>query len=285
MGKNDDPQIVLRILAQLLRPIVGFCLRRNVGMRDFENVARGVFVRTALSQLEKSETKPSTARLSVLTGIYRKDVDRILAESEVIPSSNVSILMRVVGQWEQDRHYQTSRGEPRTLPCVGEDSVFYSLVRKVSKNHHPSTVLAEMVRNGIAEITPKGAKFLRSTVVIGGDKSKFYEAAADDIQTILRCVEENIDHADGMGNLHHRTVADNIYADRLPEIKKWILQEGRKFHKRLRTYLARYDKDIRKESRASSKTDRKHQAGATVVVGSFSLTISPTDETPPPSAD
>ncbi len=274
-GARNEGQ--LGILGRLLTPLVTFCLRRGVGVRDFENVVRKVYVRVARDELLRAGGTPSTSRLSVITGIYRKDVDRILDEKDPVPSDSVSIFTRVIGQWEQSARFRTGNGRPRRLTCEGEESEFYRLVRSVSKNYHPSTVLSEMVRNGVVETSPRGASLIRRTVVVGGSEGEIYDIVARTVEHLLNCTEENISFTDGIGNLQHNTEFDNLSSKDLPRVKRWVLEEGRNFHKKLRNYLSRFDQDI-----TPSTIPGENRGGGKIFIGTFSLTTPPTIESPPP---
>jgi len=96
------------------------------------------------------------------------------------------------------------------------------------------------------------------------------------IENLLRCTDENIAFVDGIGNLQHNTEFDNLAEQDLPRIKQWVLREGRLFHKKLRTYLARDDRDItpnkQEGARGSKSSPEPEKLGGKVFIGTFSLT-------------
>lgn len=264
----------LKLLALLVRPLVKFCLRRSLFIHDLEELAKKAFVELASEEIRKTTTKINVSRISVLTGLYRKDVARILeGEGKTDAEQPHSILGRVIGQWEQDRRFQTRQGEPRVLSCDGPDSEFRTLVEKVSKHVNSSTVLFELQRSGAVELTAKGAKLVRRSYSLRDDALDAFGILAQDIDTLIQAVEENVDTSQKITNLHIRTDFDNIYESDLPAVRKWLASEGRAFHKRARKFLARHDKDLGPER------PLRDRAGASVTLTAFSLTkVAPTQE-------
>ncbi len=254
----------------LLLPLVRFALRLGLEIRDFEQLARRAYVRAAQEDLARTRSKATTCRLSVLTGIYRKEVESLLEQLRHPTSDSAgAVFARVIGQWEQHSDYRKRDGTPKLLSYQGEDSDFYRLVRQVTKQYHPSSLLAEFERNGAAIRTPKGLKLVRSTMAMHDDALRSYELVADDFESLLRAAEQNLQLGGQVGNLQHRTEYDNIYVDDLPEIRQWLLQEGRGFHKRVRDFLSLRDRDL------TPPENSLKQAGAKVVLSVHSLTTKP----------
>ena len=76
------------------------------------------------------------------------------------------MISRVVAQWENDRRFLTQAGKPRVLSCDEDDSEFSELVRLVSKDLHPGTVLFELERSGIVERSKRGVRLNKHIIYI-----------------------------------------------------------------------------------------------------------------------
>lgn len=259
-----------KALRMLMRPIVRFCLRGSNTIQDFLDLAKVVFVEVAADEIERTADKVNVSRISVMTGVHRRDVTRIYRdESEPIRSSP-SVLTRVIGLWEGSRTYTTKSGKPRTLSCKGDDSEFHQLVRQVSTNIKPGTILFELERMGLVEKTARGVRLQKQVQRMGGEPEKLYDLLSRDVESLVSAVDENISANGESPNLHIRTEYDNIYTEDLPTIRSWLLEEGKEFHRRAREFLSQYDKDI------TSKTGKR--AGATVTLGAFSKIQEPRDD-------
>ena len=223
-----------------------------------------LFIELAEEEIRKSSQKVNVSRLSVLTGINRKDVTRIYREKEAPSTDNPSLLSRVVAQWENDRRFTTTAGEPRVLPFRGDDCEFRKLVEAVSQDLNPGTVQFELERRGLVTRTHKGLKLLGEVQYHDGDAERALNLIGRDISALMQAGEENLLQLNPVKNLHLRTEADNIYQASAPEVRRWLITEGSKFHKKVRTYLAKHDGDISPRGKADT------EAGVRVVFGTFS---------------
>jgi hypothetical protein len=96
------------------------------------------------------------SRVSLLTGIHRKDVKRLRAlpaDEERVPET-VSLGMRLINAWQQPP-FADPDGAPKRLPRLarqGGELSFETLVSSVSKDIRARSVLDEWTRLGIARV-------------------------------------------------------------------------------------------------------------------------------------
>jgi len=257
---GSGTQIITFTLRMLLLPVVRFCLRRAIKFQEFSAIARSVFIEAALRELEKSPA--STSRLSVITGLTRREVDRLVKHApHDEPGSN--LIIKTIGQWNGDRRFTDKQGTPKPLNFDGIDSQFAKLVGQVSTdlNHH--TVLFELERLGFVERAGGLAQLVVPAYISRENAREGAAMLSSDVSDLLRAVELNLFEDETVPHLHARTEYDNIAPEKLPEIKKWLLEFGRKIHADVRKYLARYDMDINPALRST-------KPGARVKLGTFS---------------
>jgi len=257
--------IVIDCITLMLQPIVRFCLRRSVRVQDLLEFAKVVFIDVAAEEIQRSGQKVNVSRLSVMTGLHRRDVVRIYKDGN-ISTTSTAIPRRVIGQWEQDAHFHTKAGKPRVLTFEGEDSEFRELVRLVSTDIDSGAVLFELERTDTVKRVPSGLKLLAGAYVVSGKPKEGFQMLARDTKDLMFAIEENVLGEDDIPNLHGRTEYDNICQRDLPKIREWLLNEGTKFHKQVRDFLSKYDKDINPR--------RKDDGGGKVIVGTFGRVIS-----------
>ena len=255
-------RIITYTLRMLLLPVVKFCLRRAVKFQEFSSIARALFIEAAARELEGKRSRASTSRLSVVTGLTRREVDRLLAATPHAPAEQ-NLVIKVIGQWAGDRRFTDARGEPKALAYEGLASPFAKLVARVSTdlNHH--TVLFELERLGFIARSNGGARLLIPAYITRENAEEGAEMLGADMDDLLRAVENNVFDGTPLPHLHARTEYDNIAAEKIPEIKKWLLDLGRRVHAEARKYLSRFDKDINPALRSSTP-------GARVKLGTFS---------------
>lgn len=259
MKKDELTALCLR---NILRPVVSFCLRKSIPIQMLLETAREVMFECAAEDLESQGAKLNASRLSVITGLTRREVTKRLREDVRAPVVD-SFPSRVIGQWEQDPQFLTKGGKPRLLSIEGDESEFAALVAKVSRDVHPSTVLFQLERLGTVERSSRGLKLVKPEQELSENAEQSFALLARDSEDLIAAVEENVFSVDrNSRNLHARTEYDNISSEDIPVIRQWLLREGAEFHLKARNFLAQYDLDINPRENVSGDTR--------VVFGTFS---------------
>jgi len=143
-------------LSRLLAPLVRLLLSHGVTHPFLANLLKRVYVEVAEREFTIEGRPQTTSRLSLLTGIHRKDVKRLReqpAEGQGVPRS-VSLGAQLVSRWIGLDEYRDADGPrplPRLAPADGGPS-FESLVESVSKDIRPRAVLDEWLRLGVAHV-------------------------------------------------------------------------------------------------------------------------------------
>lgn len=256
--------ILLRCLTIALRPFVAFCVRHALRLQDLIECAKVVFIEQSMEQARKKSSKPNISRLSLMTGVHRRDVARILRSPEP-QSDQRDLIRRIMGQWQSDSRFITATKQPRILDCRGPGSEFFKLVESVSSDVNPATVLFELERCGAIEHTPRGVKLILESYVPSGDIEGGMEILSFDMDDLILGIEENIFNRSQVPNLHARTSYDNVRADALEEIRRWLIKEGHMFHSRAREFISQFDQDINPDPKYNGKKSK-------VVLGAFSRT-------------
>jgi hypothetical protein len=228
-----------------------------------------VFIEGAVAELEARGQKVNVSRLSVSTGLHRRDVMRIYREGKTQDEPS-SIPSRVLGQWEQDSKFLTKAGKPKLLTVDGDDSEFRQLVRLISTDVNAGTILFELERTDAVERVGNKLKLKRRALVVSDNPEESFQLLAADSKDLVASVEENVFSSATIKNLHARTEYDNIAIRELPQIKQWLLDEGSKFHARARNFLAQFDLDIAPQDGAIG--------GGRVVLGTFGRVEIPEDK-------
>ena len=263
MATDSERDALFPALLALVRPVVVFCLRYGFSIHDLVKVAKRAFIEVATEQITASGGTPNSSRISVLSGLHRNDITKLIQAAPPLESDPQSILGRVMVQWENDRRY-SKRGKPKTLSCFGEGSEFWRLVHTVSSNLGPATLMLEMIRMGLAVRKGESLSLVRRGENLSGATTKAFEFVGKDFRTLLEAVAENTSQPDHLGNLQIRTYFDNVYRKHIPQIRSWLIEEGKEFHKKARHFLSELDADITPDS-----TD-KEGAGVQVSLSAFS---------------
>jgi hypothetical protein len=149
----------LRLLARML-------LRSGVGYSKFSELAKKAFVQEAIDLCDPKGRSANVSRISVRTGLSRKDVARIrqlIDQTEVSElfqedvSSQSGNAARVLQLWHSDPRFLGGSGEPMDLSLASDDEGFGALVRIAGGDVPPGAVRAELSEAGAVIETETGA--------------------------------------------------------------------------------------------------------------------------------
>ncbi len=147
---------VLAALRQLLRPLVRFLLDQQVSFPMLSRLLKEIYVDVADQELPLAGRTQTITRLSLLTGVHRKDVKRLrdatAPEAAFAAAAPLGALIAV--RWTGDEAYLDADGRPLALPrhTAGDQPSFEGLVASVSTDIRPRTVLDEWLRLGVARL-------------------------------------------------------------------------------------------------------------------------------------
>jgi hypothetical protein len=142
---------VLRNTAHILEPLVALLMEHGVTYQQLAETLKTVFIKIAEREFAADERRLTDSHLAVTTGIHRKDIRR-LREMMALPASQKrdeapqSLTAAVFTHWLTDPNFCNQNGQPKILQRHGGEQSFEELVRSISKDVHPRTVLNELAR-------------------------------------------------------------------------------------------------------------------------------------------
>ena len=145
---------LLAAYTKLLRPLVRILLRHGVTYAELSEVAKTVYVRMAAQEFKVPGKKMSKARIAIVTGLTRKEVQRLTEldqQSEMPIKSSLSRIGRVLSGWHTDPEFTGPYGMPLEIRYdsdVPNDSTFTRLVQRYSGDMTPRAMLDELLRVG-----------------------------------------------------------------------------------------------------------------------------------------
>jgi Family of unknown function (DUF6502) len=177
------PPSLVRALRQLLRPLVRLLVARGVSYTMLSDLLKQVYVEVADREFRLDGKPPTDSRVSLLSGVHRKDVRRLReaapAGEDAVPES-VALGAQLVSAWTTRREFLDSKRRPRPLARLasqGGARSFESLVASVSKDIRPRSILDEWLRLGVVELDAKDQVVLRTAAFVprrGFDEMAFY---------------------------------------------------------------------------------------------------------------
>ncbi len=166
-------------LARLLRPLVRLFIRSGMTFPVVQELLRELFVNVAETEFALSDKDQTDSRVSLLTGIHRKEIRRLRdagAPVSAMPSS-LSNSSRILSRWLGAKEFSSARG-PKVLPrtaAPGKPS-FEALVESVTRDVRPRAILDEWLNRGVVEIDAKDRVVLREHALVpsAGEEQQLY---------------------------------------------------------------------------------------------------------------
>ena len=140
-------------LARMLRPLVRLFIRAGITFPALCDLLRELYVNIAENDFALPEKSQTDSRVSLLTGVHRKEVARLRGAGvpvSIVPAA-VSRTSRLIARWLSSPEFTDSDGQPLPLPRVGAVS-FETLVASVTRDLRPRAVLDEWLSRGLARV-------------------------------------------------------------------------------------------------------------------------------------
>ena len=159
---NDKSRMTVSVaVSHLLRPLVRVLLSHGISFQSFCEMAKSAYVKVADEEFKLADKPQTDSRVSLLTGIQRREVNRIRNEpvAEIELSQNASMSALLFAIWCGNSEYLDQEGMPIPLSRLpGKDGKpsFESMVQSVSKDFRPRVVLDEWLRQGVVTLDEEG---------------------------------------------------------------------------------------------------------------------------------
>jgi hypothetical protein len=135
---------------RVLRPLIRILIRSGVRYDEFLELVRGVYVESAVRDGLGEGARITRAKISVSTGVPRRDVDRFIDNDGALPAAPMTLtktLGEVINAWHTDPQFLGPYGIPLELEVrAPKGRSFSDLVRSVDQRIDPSLILDELVR-------------------------------------------------------------------------------------------------------------------------------------------
>ena len=139
------------MLVSILMPVGRLLLDGGLGVADLLGAGKEALVRAAIADVMQSTARINVSRLSVMTGLTRKEVAAILNRIRGVESNQHVELkkqraLRVLQGWRIDPRFRNNGGSPSALPLRGDERSFASLVKIYGGDVTPNSVRKELER-------------------------------------------------------------------------------------------------------------------------------------------
>jgi hypothetical protein len=248
--ESESQQALAEALAAVLRPLARLAIARGLPFAEAEERLKRAFVEAAQGVTPAASRQVS--RIATATGINRREVTRLLDAAP--PAAAVrprSIASEVFAHWTTARRFRDQRGAPRVLPRQGKGASFETLARSVTTDVHPRSILAELVRLGLAtqDAEHDTVALAGDAFVPRGDALRMLGFVGDNVGDHLAAAADNV-LGDAPRHFEQAVFADALSADSLQRVRALVTAQWKALIEAMVPALEQMIEDDRASGRA-----------------------------------
>ena len=186
---TSPPPALVKALRQALRPLLRVMLARGITLPYLTELIKSLLVEVAERDFQLDGKPVTDSRISLLSGVHRKDVNRLrrgkngsdgAADDIDRAPTVVSLGAQLVAQWLGDPQFLDADGQPLPLPrniSEGGPQSFEALVAGINNDIRSRVVLDEWLRLGVVHIDEQRRVCLNTQAFVparGFDEKAFY---------------------------------------------------------------------------------------------------------------
>jgi len=244
-------------ILRLLRPLARILLRNGVSFSTFSDLAKWVYIDVAAKEFGIEGRKQSTSRVSVITGLSRREVMRV----RKLPKPDITAgterhnrAARVIAAWRRESDFLDAECKPAALPMEGKGATFSELVKRFSGNMPPRAVLDELINVGAVELMEDGRVCLltRAYIPKNLDAHKL-NILGTDVQYLISTIDHNLNPASETQLFQRKVAYDNLPDDVLPQFHRLFGRRAQSLLESADRWLAQRDRDINSNVEGSGR--------------------------------
>jgi hypothetical protein len=251
----DIQQHLISAIVRLLRPLVRLLLRYGIPYGTFADAAKRVYVDVAMSDFDLPGRKQTVSRTSVITGLSRKEVSRVLNSDQVdtaVTDEKYNRAARVIAAWVREQPFTDTDGNPRTL-LIDDDQGFAGLVKRFSGDVPARAILDELLRVGAIKKTAENKVQLqaRSYIPESGEPEKM-NILGQDVAGLISTIEHNLD-PDHESYFQRKVFYDNLPNEVMDQLQDLTRKHGQELIEQLDNWMAQHDRDENPSAEGSGR--------------------------------
>ncbi len=257
MAQPKHLQALSAATLRLLRPLVRILLRNNVSHRTFAELAKLVYVEVANAEFGIAGKRQTTSRIAILSGLTRKEVQRLLAhppDTESVTEEEYHRASRVITGWVRDPDFGDGKGHPHPLRMEGKRASFRVLVKRYSGDIPVRALLDELLRVGAVKQLKDGRICLLSRGYIPqkGPVEKL-QVLGSDTADLIATIDHNMYQKPTKPRFQRKVMYDNVPVEAAKEFKILAAAQGQELLEAIDRWLSHRDRDVNPASKGTGR--------------------------------
>ena len=238
-------QKLVQAARRILRPLVRILLRNGIASDALTELVRQTYVDVADQEFGIEGKRQTIARISVITGLNRKEVSRLRGLDPLDRDDAVwwNRAAHVLGSWLRDEAFLDRKGDPVDLAFSGDLPSFEALVKKHSGDMYPRSVADELLRMGAIEEVGGKLRMTKRGYVPAADPERIIDILGLDSAELMETIDHNLQAtADDARLFQLKVLSDNVPVEYLDEFNAYSRRLSRPVLEELSRWLAERDR-------------------------------------------
>jgi hypothetical protein len=246
--QSSKHNILSAAVGRILKPLIRILLRSGMSYGTFADIAKKQYVEIARNEFPIEGRKQSVSRVSVITGLTRKEVSRVIglnqAKDEQTPE-RYNRAVRVVAGWRRDTDFLDPEGNPMDLSISGIANSFQELVRRYSGDVPYRAILDELDADGsIERLGDNRVRLIHRAYLPKADESMKLNILGVDTAFLIDTIEHNLNVEHQSPRFQRKVLYDNLPTDALPKFRQLSSQAAQELLEKLDKWLSSHDRDV-----------------------------------------
>lgn len=193
-GLGLDQGLSLGAIRSVLEPLVRLAIARGVRHAQFDALVKELYVAAAREAHPGVPLHRSVSRVSITTGLPRREVTRLSQAATSSPPLRKSPANFLFARWLTDPRFSVDGQPIPRLPRNGAHPSFQSLADSVSRDVKPRTHLEELVRLGLARWDEAADEvvLLKQKFVPSSDERQMFDFLGENVGDHLSAAVANV---------------------------------------------------------------------------------------------
>lgn len=257
MASASLNKVLSRAVLSLLKPLVRILLRNGISFGQFSDLAKRAYVEVASDEFTIPGKPQTTSRVSTITGLTRKDVQRLKnesLESDVGATAKYSRAARVISAWMSESAYLDQQGAPMLLPLDGAEPSFAALVKEASGDITARTILDELINIDAVKQRDDGRlELLVRAYIPKGDDVEKIGILGRDVSDLIGTIDHNLNSKKDETYFQRKVCYDNLPLEVVDELRTTIAKKAQAALESMNEDMANCDRDRDKKIKGSGR--------------------------------
>lgn len=239
--------ILFSAIKKLLKPLVRILLRNGILYGALLDIIKPIYIEVASEHIAKTGKKLTKSRISTITGIPRKEVQRLLDlgdVDDVWAFERYNRAARVVSGWVRDPRFSDKQQQPQILSYDGKSPSFIELVAAFSGDIPARTILDELLEAEVVRELQNGKlQLIKRAYIPTPVESEKLGILGRDVAGLLNTLGHNIYQKEEQPYFQRKVFYDNLPEEYIPKLKEFIEEHAQSLMEKMDHEMSANDRD------------------------------------------